>query len=333
MAATDFIPPEVRARLRGLRLSARGSAGGDGLGQHASRSRGAGLEFAQYRAYEPGDEPRRIDWKLYARSDRYFVREAERDSPLCVWLIVDATASMRQADTARPAFAKLDAAKSLAACVIELALRQGDRFGLIALGGATPVVVRAGAGPRQRDRCLLELARIAAAGSWPDAESLRPLWERIAPNALVVVLSDFFDDAAVELAERLAAARREVLSVQLLGADERDFPFTGGHRFRDPESTTERRVEAAAVRKDFLERFAAARAQLARRFAARGIRHADYVLDEALDAPLRRLLAPSPGTFAQPVREPDRVARDTAGSGDETGRKKSRGTFPGGEGQ
>ena len=133
-----LIPPDVRARLRELRLVARAGAGGVGLGQHASRSRGAGLEFAQYRAYEPGDEPRRIDWKLYARSDRYFVREAERDSPLTIWLLLDATASMRQADAARPDFTKLDAAKTLAACVIELALRQGDRFGLITTGGRMP---------------------------------------------------------------------------------------------------------------------------------------------------------------------------------------------------
>ncbi|GAA0715795.1 hypothetical protein GCM10009105_21500 [Dokdonella soli] len=290
----------MRARLRDLHLVARSGAGGDGLGQHASRSRGAGLEFAQYRAYEPGDEPRRIDWKLYARSDRYFVREAERDSPLTVWLILDATASMHQSDVARKDFSKLDAAKALAACVIELAVRQGDRFGVIALGGDAPLALPASAGARQRDRCLLELARLRCAGGWPDAASLRPLWERIAANALVLFFSDFFDEAAVALAERLAAARREVLTVQLLGADERDFPFTGGHRFLDPESKVERRVDASAARKDFLERFAGARAELARRLAVRGIRHTEHVLDEPLDAPLRRLfgagLSPSPPT-------------------------------------
>ncbi|MEP7044138.1 MAG: DUF58 domain-containing protein [Dokdonella sp.] len=283
----DPIPPDLRARLRGLRLRARNSAGGDGLGQHASRSRGAGLEFAQYRAYEPGDELRRIDWKLYARSDRYFVREAERDSPLTAWLIIDASASMRQADAARKDFCKLDAAKALAACVIELALSQGDRFGVIALTAPAPLLIPAGIGPRQRDRCRLELARLRANGSWPDVGALRPLWERIRPDSLVVMLSDFFDEASADLAIRLAAARREVLSVQLLSAEERDFPFTGGHRFRDPETGAERRVDAAAVRKNFLEQFAAARAQLARRLVASGIRHTEYVLDQALDAPLR----------------------------------------------
>lgn len=297
MGPTDFIPPEVRARLRDLRLHARSGAG-DGLGQHMSRSRGAGLEFAQYRAYEPGDELRRVDWKLYARSDRYFVREAERDSPLTVWLILDATASMRHADIARKALRKLDAAKLIAACVIELALRQGDRFGVIALGGETPALAPAGAGPRQRDRCLLELARLRSGAGWPDEAALRPLWERIAANALVVFLSDFFDDGAVGLADRLAAARREVLTVQMLGADERDFPFNGAHRFVDPESSAERRVDAEVVRKDFLERFGAARAELARRFAARGIRHVEHVLDEPPDAPLRALLMPGSNRFA-----------------------------------
>ena len=91
------------------------------------------------------------------------------------------------------------------------------------------------------------------------------------------------------LAERLASARREVASIQLIGADERDFPFEGGHRFVDPESPAERRVEAGRARADFLARFAAARAELARRLTARGIRHAEYVLDEPADLPLRRL--------------------------------------------
>jgi uncharacterized protein (DUF58 family) len=304
----NLIPPDVRARLRDLRLATRDAAGGDGLGQHSSRSRGAGLEFAQYRAYEPGDEPRRIDWKLYARSDRYFVREAERDSPLVAWIVIDATASMRQCDVAHPGRSKLDAAKSIAACVIELALRQGDRFGLVLAGGDAPRVVPAAAGARQRDRCLLELAQCHVLGQWPADGALRPLWERIAPASLVVFLSDFFDDETVAFADRLARARRDVASVQLLGADERDFPFSGGHRFIDPETGAERRVEAGAVRADFLARFAAARHALAQRFAAAGIRHASHVLDEPVDAPLRQLFG---GRAAQPAAIASRLPQAT----------------------
>ena len=124
--AHDLIPADVRSRLKDLRLTSRRAVGLHGIGLHHSRSRGAGLEFAQYRAYEPGDELRQIDWKLYARSDRFFVREAERESPLAVWLLLDASASMNQADAARPQWSRLDAAKALVACVAELALRQSE---------------------------------------------------------------------------------------------------------------------------------------------------------------------------------------------------------------
>lgn len=292
MPGPDFIPAAVRARLKDLRLAGRRAVGGHGFGQHPSRSRGAGLEFAQYRAYEPGDELRQIDWKLYARSDRFFVREAERDSPLTAWVVIDATASMGQGDAARAGWTRLDAARALAACVFELALRQGDYFGLAIISGDGLRLVPAGAGPRQRDRCLLELQAARAGGAWPDAARLRPLWERALAGQLVVLLSDDFDDEVVTMAEKLSAARREVLNVQLLTAEERDFPFRGGHRFRDPESGQELLSDGVAARSDFLARFAAARQALDLRLAAAGVRRVEYFLDEPLDLPLRRLFAP-----------------------------------------
>jgi uncharacterized protein (DUF58 family) len=290
-AFPDFIPPDVRARLKDIALTARFAVGGHGFGQHSSRSRGAGLEFAQYRAYEPGDELRQVDWKLYARSDRYFVREAERDSPLTLWIVIDATASMAQADDVRPAWSRLDAAKALAACAIELALRQGDRFGLAMLGGDGLRVHAADTGPRQRDRCLLALQTIAAHGAWPQESALQPLWERIGTGALVLMIGDGFDEASARLAERLAAARREVVGIRILTIAERDFPFRGGYRFRDPESGEEVLGDGDAIRTGFLERFGAARRALTARLAASGIRQVEYVLDEALDLPLRRLFA------------------------------------------
>jgi len=279
VSGPDFIPAAVRARLKDLRLSGRRAVGGHGFGQHPSRSRGAGLEFAQYRAYEPGDELRQIDWKLYARSDRFFVREAERDSPLTAWVVIDASASMGQGDDARPGWSRLDAARALSACVFELALRQGDYFGLAVIGGDGLRLVPAGAGA-------------PAGGTWPDAARLRPLWERTLAGQLVIVLSDDFDEHVVALSEKLAAARREVLNIQLLTAEERDFPFRGGHRFRDPETAEEVLSDGAAARDDFLERFAAARAALGARLAAAGVRRVEHFLDEPLDQPLRRLFAP-----------------------------------------
>lgn len=289
------VTPGLRARLRGLRIASRRSSALRGGGQHRSRDKGAGLEFSQYRGYEPGDEPRRIDWKLYARSDRFFVREAERDSPLAVWLVLDASASMAQADEGRPDASRLDAGKLLAACIAEVALRQGDRVGLLALREDALSFVPAAAGTRQRERLLFELQRVEAAGAMPDAARLRPVWERIGTDDVVVVLGDFFDEATVELAVRLAGARREVLAIQLLTVAERDFPYVDGRLFRDPETGEELPGDGRALRAEFLARFAEAQSALRARFDDAGIRHVRHVLDEDVLRPLQALFGDGRG--------------------------------------
>jgi uncharacterized protein (DUF58 family) len=283
------IPPDVRSRLKALRLVPRRAVGAQGIGQHASRSRGAGLEFAQYRAYEPGDELRQIDWKLYGRSDRFFVRESERESPITVWILVDATASAGQSDRARPDVSRLDHARATAACIVELALQQGDRFGVIAVNGSGVQLAPAGNGARQRDRVHLLLHRLHATGHWPAPDALRPVWERVQPNDLLLALGDGFDDAGTTLLERLAAARRDVMQVQILTADERDFPFVDGHRFRDPETGEEVLGDGRAIRADYLARFAEAQARLQARLQRGGIAHVVTHIDQPLDAPLRDL--------------------------------------------
>ena len=287
----DLIPPDVRSRLRGLRLVTRRAVGSHGVGMHQSHSRGAGLEFAQYRAYEPGDELRQIDWKLYARSDKFFVREAERESPVAVWILIDASASMGQADAVRLNYSRLDAAKGMAAAIAELALRQGDRFGFMALGDEGMTLLPPATGPRQRDRLLLDLMKVRPARTFADEGQLGPVWERIGAHDLVILLSDCFDDGAVALAEKLAAAGREMLVIEMLTVAERDFPYDGGYRFRDPETGEELLADGATLRAEFLARFADARATLHGRLEAIGIRHAVHVLDEPVDLPLRRLFA------------------------------------------
>ncbi|MDH5832564.1 DUF58 domain-containing protein [Luteimonas kalidii] len=293
--AWDPVTPALRAQLRGLRIASRRTSPLRGGGQHRSRDKGAGLEFSQYRSYEPGDEPRRIDWKLYARSDRFFVREAERDSPLAVWLVIDASASMAQADEARPDWSRLDAARTLAACIAEVALRQGDRVGLMGLRDDALALVPAAGGSRQRERLLFGLQRLQAQGGVPDEARLRPAWERIGTDELVVVLGDFLDPASVSLATRLASARREVLAIQVLTVGERDFDFEGGRRFRDPETGEELPADPRALRTEFLARFGQAQRALASRLAEAGIRHARFVLDESPLQPLRALFADPPG--------------------------------------
>ncbi len=291
------LSPEVRARLAGVAFRTRAPAPVGPLGRQLSRARGAGLEFAQYRGYVPGDAPRQLDWKLYARSDRLFVRESERDSPLSLVLVLDASASMAQVDQARPSWSRLHAARRLAACAMEVALREDERFGLLTLGDGVAQFVPPAAGRAQRDRCSLALARLAARGRWPDAAALDAVAARIEPGALVLLLGDLFEPLAADWLARLAAAGREVAALRILTAEERDFPFRGPLRLQDAESGDWREVEAETVRDGYLDAFATARGALALRLAAARVRLEEHWLDAPEDAALRRLF-PAPGVRA-----------------------------------
>jgi uncharacterized protein (DUF58 family) len=297
-ATAALIPPALRAQLRGLSIIARLPPPAGPLGQNASRQRGQGLEFSQYRAYEPGDEPRHIDWKLYARSDRYFVREAESEAGLAVWVVVDATASMLQADHDAPARSKLAAARALAAAAIEVALRQGDRFGLLIVGGDGASWVPSGRGARHRDRCALQLARLECRGQWPAEHGLRSAWSRIEPSSVVLMIGDGFDPLALEFAQHLATTRRDVRSIALTCVDERDFALRGPFAFEDPETGERIEADSAAAREEFRRRFASARDALQRRLAASGVRHVEHVLDQPLERALRSVLGTLRGSGA-----------------------------------
>lgn len=286
------LPPDLRSRLRRLSLRPRRAAAGTGFGLHAGRVRGAGTEFAQYRTYQQGDDVRRIDWRLYARSDHVFIRDAERESPAALWIVVDASASMSQADQDRPQWSRLDGAKRLAAALLEVAVRDGDRFGLVSVGADGARASRLEAGARHRDRLLGELAGLTPQGVAAWSGAFDRAAERFSREAIIAVLSDGFDEACVAAVERQARAGRDVALVQLLTADERDFPFHGGAVFEDPESGRRVLGHGPAMRAAFLSRFAEARTAQAARLRASGARRVEHFLDESADQPIRTLFQP-----------------------------------------
>lgn len=294
--ARDLIPPELRSRLRELRIASRRTSPLRGGGAHRSRDKGAGLEFSQYRGYEPGDELRRIDWKLYARSDRFFVREAERDSPLTVWLVLDGSASMTQADEARPDWSRLDAARALAGAIAEVAVRQGDRVGLAVLREDGLQLVQPAGGARHRDRLLFALERAEARGELPDEPRLRPLSQRIGADDMVVMVGDCFDERFIAFMVQLARSRREVACVQVLTVAEHTFPFDDGRVFRDPETGQQLPGDGRSLRAGFLARFTQAQRVLHARLDAVGIRHATHVLGAPLAPTLLRLFPAQGGS-------------------------------------
>jgi uncharacterized protein (DUF58 family) len=289
---SDLITPALRARLGELELRSRRGGAAPGLGQHASRQRGSGLEFAQHRPYAVGDMPRQIDWQLYARSDRLYVREAERDSALDVHVLLDCSASMEQRDEQPESESRFSVAVSLAAALVELGWRQGDTLGLALLGQQRVQLVPAGSGNRMRERCQLALQTAQCAGSWPAASAWPALYAGIPPQALVLLLSDCFDPGLPELAIKLAHAGREVRVLQLLTASERDFNYSGGRLLIDPETAAELLCDAPAARASYLQAFAAAQATLAAQLRSAGVYFASHVIDQPLLPALAALADP-----------------------------------------
>jgi uncharacterized protein (DUF58 family) len=211
---------------------------GLGQGVHAGRERGAGVEFSEYRAYAPGDEWRRVDWKLLARADRYYVREAERDSHVALWLVLDASASMAEPSRSIEGLDKLAYARTLLACLGAIAQRQGDAFGLAVLSNGRVQVVPAARGPRQLQRVLAKLQQVQAAGVLPDAESLRSSLRFAGSPALIFAASDFLDwpSALSDALVRLRHMRHDVRAVCLQTEAECTGGFDSGPAYRDPEA-------------------------------------------------------------------------------------------------
>ena len=303
MSVPSILDPHLLAATRGLSLAARLLASGLLPGLHASRRTGLAREFSQYRAYQPGDDPRHIDWKLYARSDRYFVRESDVETAVTVRVVLDATASMRHADTTGPGAGKrkFDAARLLAAALAYLAQTQGDQVGLHAVADGRIVSVPPGQQRQPLERILRTLERLEPAGRWP--ADPRPFHaalgsgSRAAADAqtreIVVVLTDgheHADEIRAALAP-LRARRHALLLLHLVGRDEVDFPFHGPVRFEDLETGELLETDADAARGAFLTAQAAQLEEWRRTWEAAGhFEYAVFRLDEPLDRALRSYL-------------------------------------------
>jgi len=269
----QLIDPLTLAATRDLAWLSRHIAEGMLLGVQHSQRRGAGVEFQQYRSYEPGDSIRNIDWKLYARSDRYYVREADQESQMHVCIVLDTSASMQQPSFTYPALRKLQYAKCWIATLCWLLYRQGDRFSLLALNDAGIRRVPEGQGESHHRRIALELEQLEAHGHWPDESRLAAVWQYFEQPCQVVLVSDFFEQhegaAQSAFAARLHAANRPCLPLQILVEAEETFPFTGELKILDPEGSGIRELGARQQRQEYLRAFAAAQSRLRARFAAR----------------------------------------------------------------
>jgi len=249
-----WLDPADQARLKALGFAPRRPAAHHAPGRHRALARGFSRDFVSHRPYAPGDEVRAIDWKAYARLDRYYVRESRVEDRVGLIVLLDATASMSFAGAGRPA--KFDVARRAAAALAWVALEQGDEAGLIPVGSGLPSLpARAGAGQLK--------ALDDALGSWSCgaesdlAEALTAAAAGLPARVCVALISDLLGDTARVLSalRRLSAGRRELMVLRVIDAQERDFPYEGALLVQGLEGGT-LSLDASAAAGPYREAFA-----------------------------------------------------------------------------
>jgi uncharacterized protein (DUF58 family) len=234
-----------------LPLHARQPMLGSVSGKHRSPIRGSALEFAQYRKYVPGDDTRRLDWRTWGRSDRFYIKEFEADTNLRLCLLMDTSGSM---DFGPAGATRFDYARKLAAALGYFAAEQGDAVGLWSLS-RKPVEIPARRGPAHLGQVLDQMAELRPHGGTTLLEAMHEAAERIRQRALVVIFSDFFV-APSELKsafQHLRFRRHDVAAFHLLDQRELDFDFDRPSRFVDMEGGESVLADPSLIARNYRE--------------------------------------------------------------------------------
>ena len=292
---SSFLDPSVLARIGNLELLAKVVVEGFINGLHKSPHLGASTDFAEHRAYMPGDDIRRIDWRLWARSDRYYLKEYEAETNTNFTMIVDVSPSMRfGAEPELGRLSKLTYGCYLAACLAYFSSLQRDRVGLALIDQDIVDYVPPSAKHLQHILHALDRAERSGRdakvtpGQLPLLPTLRKLSDTVRRRSLVVVISDFYEDvdAIMQALSHLRGRGNDLLVFHLLDPREIDFSFTDATNFIDMETGTKMPVVPDYLRKQYRDLVRAHTDALGKRI---GETRADYALFDT-SKPLDRAL-------------------------------------------
>jgi len=255
---TERFDPKVLAALEGLDFKARYVMEGFLAGLHESPFHGFSVEFSDYRDYQPGDDLRHVDWRLFARSDKLCIKRYMQETNLRFYVVCDTSASM-QYRGASAWGSKLDVARVLAAGLTWFLLKQNDAAGMVSLSGRAevPEFIRPSQRPSQFGLVLRQLEALSPAGGACLSRLLTQTARLVHRRSVILFFSDLLEPSEeVDLGfKQLRFEGHEVLVFQVLDRDEVEFPFTETRVFEDLESEIRRVVTPAAVRDQYLARF------------------------------------------------------------------------------
>ncbi|MEN9975396.1 MAG: hypothetical protein RLZZ282_1402 [Verrucomicrobiota bacterium] len=246
----SFIDNAMLSRLAALPIETRVPMLGNVVGKHRSPHRGSSVEFAEYRKYVPGDDTRRLDWKAFARSDRFYIKEFEADTNLRAYFVIDASGSMNFAGKGET---KIEFARKIAASLAYLLVNQGDAAGLAICTDGLHLDVPPSRRAAHLDRFFTTLGQTHPSGPTGLLGALHTIAEKIGQRAFVIILSDLFTepDALSEALQHLRYRKHDIAVFHLMDPQEISFNFERPLRFVDLEDSTSIVAEPALIAEEY----------------------------------------------------------------------------------
>jgi uncharacterized protein (DUF58 family) len=287
----NYLDPQTLARLNGLDLKARLIVEGFVSGLHRSPYHGFSVEFAEHREYVPGDDLRYVDWKVFGKNDRYYLKQFEEETNFACSLLLDTSQSMKYR-SASAAMSKLDYAKHIAAAIAYLTIQQQDASGLVTFADTVQDFVRPSSQPSHLRQLFHMLEHAQPGGDTSLGPVLHDLAERIRKRGLVILFSDLFDDPETLLMglKHFRHRRHDVSVVQVIDPAEQDFPFEEPTLFKGMEQPLESLTEPKSVAKAYRAEFAGFLSKVASGCRDLGMSYHLIRTDQPLDIALTAFL-------------------------------------------
>jgi uncharacterized protein (DUF58 family) len=254
---SKYLDPKTLTKIGNLDLKARLIVEGYISGQHKSPYHGFSVEFAEHREYTPGDDLKHLDWKVFAKSDRFYIKQYEEETNLRSYILMDTSESMKYASPGN--ISKLEYASYIAASLSYMLIRQQDSVGMVLFDSKVKRFVPASASPAHLRLLLHELGQIVPEQRTDTGTIFHDLAERIKRKGLIVILSDLFDDPEKLLfgLQHFRHRRHEVVVFQILDDFELNFPFNDMMLFEGYEGWQELLCDPRTLRKGYMEEYTA----------------------------------------------------------------------------
>lgn len=285
----QLLRPEIINSVSGMALIARVIVDGYLNGVNHSRRVGSGMEFSQYRSYEPGDDLRLLDWKMLARSGRYYIKQSEIETHIAVKFILDASKSMEHTDET---LSKMDYSRIIIASLAYLCHNQGDAVGLFALNDHELHRIHPKIQRQHFNRLLLELLKIQNEGKWPSDRTVSNTLHDSVHKELIFFITDLYeyDDELSQFIKQLKTLRNEVVVLHIMGQKELAFDYKGTVTFMDLETGEKMKVDTKSAKQHYMKSLETMLSKAKTDFLANGINYHLFSLGDPIEEVLQLFL-------------------------------------------